>query len=375
MKRVVIFVFLSSLLLFGCDKTSNDKPQLTQGEPRPGITGALSPSATPTPSTDPLFSPSPTLTPIPEGKLLGWLLVEERSRVDGETTIEKKTYDENNRLIKVECYQHDVSGDVLLGEEEYAYDGQGNCIFEGETDKYGNKSITTYAYEQGKLLETQYCWGDGSPYVVEVYLYLEDGSVRCERRNPDDNTLEDYFIRWHDEEGNVISERFYSSDDVCLQIYEAAYGEHGILWSYEALNLCVLGDTDASPNYIINSYVYDSDGNLLKKIHRHNYFGVDFPSRKEEEYRYENGELVYAASHSNNVNSPDSQEEWRCVFDDSGRLLEKVRLEADGTDSLHKKTYRYDDYGNCIEIFDRQGRRVDIYTYTYEPILETEAAN
>ncbi|MDO4317398.1 MAG: hypothetical protein Q4C48_04225 [Lachnospiraceae bacterium] len=371
MKRVIIiFIFLFSLLLPGCGKTTNEEPQPTQGGQRPVFSGTVAPSATPTLSAAP--NASPTLTPIPDGKLLGWLLVEERRHVDGEDTTEQRTYDENNRLIKVEGYRCNVSGDVSLGGEEYAYDEQGNCVFESITDEYGNKSITTYAYEQGKLVEKQYCWGNGTPYVVEVYQYLEDGSVRCERRDPKDNTLEDYLILWHDEEGNVITERYYPEEGICTLIYEAAYGEHGILWSYEAANLYVLGDTDVTPHYTINSYLYDSDGNLLKKIERGGEFQYDTFYRAEEEYRYENGELVYAASHCNSDGTiiSDSQEEWRCVFDENGRLSEKILLKEDGTDSVRRKTYRYDDYGNCIEIVDQQGMRRDRYTYVYEPILE-----
>lgn len=373
-KRRTVCLLCMALLFSGCGK-SGDRP-FSEGERRTEMPVSETPAVSqgnlpsPTEAQRPVETPSPMLTPIPDGKLLGWLLVEERRRVDGEDTTEQRTYDENNRLIKVESYRRDFNGDVSLGEEEYAYDEQGNCVFESITDKYGNKSITTYAYEQGKLVEKQYCWGDGTPYVVEVYLYLEDGSVRRERRDPEDNTLESYSILWYDEEGNVISERYYPREDVCTEIYEAAYGEHGILWSYEASSLHVLGDTDASPNYTINSYVYDLDGNLIKKIKRRSYFDFEACYQKEEEYRYENGELVYVASHSNDVNSSDSQEEWRCVFDENGRLSEKILLKEDGTDSARRKTYRYDDYGNCIEIVDQQGMRRDRYTYVYEPILE-----
>ncbi len=399
MKRVFIFVFLSSLLLFGCGKTSNDKQQPTQGKPRPGITGALSPSATPTPSIDPLFSPTPTLTPIPEGKLLGWLLVEERSRVDGEDILEQKSYDEKNRLIKTETYHRYVSEDVLFAAEEYTYDKQGNCILRVSVDEYGNKEIEKKVYDGGRLTKRQLCNTDGTPWQTEIYTVLEDGTIRYENRREDD-TLRYYSLIQHDAAGNVIEECSFLEDGTCCTTYRAEYGEFGILSSYEE-------DFDVSqegegPSYRITGYSYDSAGKLIRKKATTGFLNSDIWRCEEEEYRYEGGKLVYKsfrenfswedtvlleevmyrydneeqiyeASWYNGVLQ--SQEEWRCVFDDSGRLLEKIRLEADGTDSLHKKTYRYDDYGNCIEILDQQGMRKDIYTYTYEPILETEAAN
>ncbi|MDO4317400.1 MAG: hypothetical protein Q4C48_04235 [Lachnospiraceae bacterium] len=398
MKRGTVCLLCMALFFSGCGK-SGDRP-FAEGERRTEMpvseTPVVSPGILPSPTEAqrPVETPSPTLTPIPDGKLLGWLLVEERRHVDGEDTTEQRTYDENNRLIKVESYRCDVSGDVFLGGEEYAYDEQGNCILQATIDEYKNRSMEKSRYEDGRLVEKQFCEADGTPYLTELYIALEDGSIRYEERR-EDNTLRYYSLIRYDAAGNVIENCSFLEDGTCRTTYKAEYREFGILSSYEEdFDIYEEGE---GPVYRATDYSYDLTGNLIKKKATTGFLDYDDWWCEEEEYRYESGKLVYksfretisgddtvlleeeayrydreeqiyAASWYNGALQ--SQEEWRCVFDENGRLSEKILLKEDGTDSVRRKTYRYDDYGNCIEIVDQQGKRRDRYTYVYEPIFE-----
>lgn len=358
MKRIFLCI-LCALLLSGCGSSSNEEPQPTQGEPRPGITGTLTPSATPTPSIDPLLSPTPTLTPIPEGKLLRWQLTEERAQSPDGITLTKRSYDENGLLNQLEKYQGEGTEEELQLMEEYHYDEQGNCIFERKVElwEWGQKSedVTRYRYEQGRLVEKQTCDSEGKPFYIESYQYLEDGSMRCEYRRVEENLLEFYYICKYDENGNVIEKRYFDEgEESPWEIYEAEYCEHGIIWSFKAMNLIRRSNTDQSPLYIINRYQYDTEGNLIKKITITSYFQSDFSYREEETYPVQ----------------PKVTYEWRKVYGEDGSLLEEIRLKEDGSDSLHKKTYRYDDYGNCIEMIEQRGPWKTEFTYVYEPIFE-----
>lgn len=232
MKRVTLCIFCLTLLLFGCGKSSTKEPKPAQGEPRPVFTGTITPSASPTPSTDP--KASPTLTPIPDGKLLGWLLVEEQRHVDGEDVLVKKSYDEENRLVKTETHRKDGAEDVLLDAEEYTYDKQGNCILHVSVYESGGKEIEENAYDDGRLTFTkrQFCDPDGTPWQTEIYTVLEDETICYENRR-EDNSLRYYSLIQRDAAGNVIEERSFLEDGTCCTIYKAKYGEHGILSSEE----------------------------------------------------------------------------------------------------------------------------------------------
>ncbi len=366
MKKKIICILCLALLLSGCGSSGNKPepeqgeprpgisttPQPTQGIPRPGITGALSPSATPTPSIDPLFSPTPTLTPIPEGKLLRWQLSEEWAQSPDGITLTKRSYDENGLLNKLEKYQSEGTEEELQLMEEYHYDEQGNCTFERKVEA---GEWTKYRYKQGRLMEKQNCDSKGEPYSAEIYQYLEDGRVRCERRIVEDNSLDFYWVCKYDENGNVVEKRYFDEGrESPWEIYEAEYCEYGILWSFKAKGLIRRSNTDQSPLYIINRYQYDTEGNLTKKITITSYFRSDFSYREEETYPV----LSKVTS------------EWRKVYGEDGSLLEEIRLKEDGSDSLHKKTYRYDDYGNCIEMIEQRGHWKTVFSYVYEPIFE-----
>lgn len=352
MKRIFLCI-LCAVLLSGCGSSSNEEPQPSRGEPRPGITGALTPSATPTPSIDPLFSPTPTLTPIPEGKLLRWQLTEEWAQPPDGITLTKHSYDENGLLNKLEKYQSEGTKGELQLMEEYHYDEQGNCISERKVEV---GEWTKYRYEQGRLVEKQTCDSEGEPFFVESYQYLEDGSMRCEYRRVEENSLEFYYICKYDENGNVVEKRYFDEDsDLPWEIYVAEYCEHGILWSFNAIKLINAGTTDSSPGYVIHSYLYDTEGNLIKKITKSGGLESSSFSYREEENYPVPSKVTY---------------EWRKVYDEDGSLLEEVCLREDGSDSLHKKTYRYDDYGNCIEMIEQRGPWRTVFTYVYEPIFE-----
>lgn len=370
MKRVMICIILLSSLLFGCGKSSTEEPKPTQGEQRPVFTGTITPSTAPTPSIDP--KASPTLTPIPDGKLLGWRLVESWSQVVGEVTIEKKAYDEENRLICVETIEKENGEEVLVSREEYQYDEQGNCVLESKWNQVEGKSDTKYRYEADKLIEAQHFYND-KINGVDTYQYLENGNVRRELHNSEDNALLSHSIFRTDEEGRTIECRsFLAEGDRIAETFQAEYCEFGLLWSRVEINLQNYGaETDNYPRWKSNIYLYDAEGKLLKKIEKSGDMSFGDPSRSEWRYRYEKGELVYEA-YLDDYNIIRRQEEWRCIFDEDGRVLEKIRLNEDGTDTSHKKTYRYDDYGNCIEMIEQQGARKDVYRYVYEPVFAAD---
>lgn len=241
------------------------------------------------------------------------------------------TYDANDNMLTeryvdkldpeynyTSVYTYDAQGNTLTDKTEYdegnsytytyTYDADGNCLKETSLGPSYN-SETTYTYDaNGNTLTCKTVYSDGD-YSSYTYTYDENGkltSYAYEYRYGDEiYWSKNTYVSTYDEEGNLLSSVTETTDQDGTERRETLY-------SYNGNTTTIRTITDGVTE--IDTYTYDDNDNLLEWV---NVSGTD---RTRTVYTY----------------------------DDGNKILSRESTESDGT--VNRTTYRYDAWGNTLEI-------------------------
>lgn len=242
-------------------------------------------------------------------------------------------YDEQGRRTMIAFY--DTEGNLTYGIGGFAdsriyYDANGykETVNYLDTSGWIIDSISYQYDNNGNVLREEYCDGGGSLFLEGVaiveFTYDSAGnqtSVSFKDRNDEPCTNEDGYgsVKWEYENGNKVSERYYSPQGTPINVY----GYHECQTSY-----------DERGNPIQYTY-YDEEGELVQN-------GIAICEMKTDQY----GNLLTTS-----------------YYDASG---EPVQFN-DGDNSFYKSEYAYDQRGNQVRetIYSLTG----IYDHNYATIL------
>ena len=307
-------------------------------------------------------------------------------------------------------YKYDAKGnlytvtDVTTGSDKlmakYSYDANDNL----SSVTYGNGTSTIYTYNNGNMIQTVSNIGaDNKNMSYYSYDYYLDGNVSQQNRNG----VKCYYD--YDEFSRIIDED-YDREEIDY-FYDAAgnrtlkkicddNGDTDVNYTYDLNNRLL----EESTNYYsknktdVTKYVYDNNGNQIKKIgyttkgvngspsqdlvsenelnntyeiYKYNEFNemTSFESNKEAVWYYAylpNG-LRYR-KHKNNYNNSD----W-FVWDRNGNIIAEMNNNKEYTNKYVRgnkliskngnEYFGYDGHGSVVNISNESGKSIKSYDY------------
>ena len=307
-------------------------------------------------------------------------------------------------------YKYDAKGnlytvtDVTTGSDKlmakYSYDANDNL----SSVTYGNGTSTTYTYNNGNMIQTVSNIGaDNKNMSYYSYEYYLDGNVSKQNRNGV-NCYYDYdvFSRITDEDyGNEEIDYYYdAAGNRTMKTICDDNGDTEVNYTYD-LNNRLLEESNhsyANNETDVTKYVYDNNGNQIKKIgyttkgvngspsqdlvsenelnntyemYKYNEFNemTSFESNKEAVWYYAylpNG-LRYR-KHKNNYNNSD----W-FVWDRNGNIIAEMNNNKEYTNKYVRgnkliskdgnEYFGYDGHGSVVNISDESGKSIKTYDY------------
>lgn len=307
-------------------------------------------------------------------------------------------------------YKYDAKGnlytvtDVTTGSDKlmakYSYDANDNL----SSVTYGNGTSTTYTYNNGNMIQTVSNIGaDNRNMSYYSYDYYLDGNVSQQNRNGV-NCYYDYdeFSRITDEDyGREEIDYYYdAAGNRTLKTICDDNGDTEVDYAYD-LNNRLLEESNhsyANNKTDVTKYVYDNNGNQIKKIgyttkgvngspsqdlvsenelnntyemYKYNEFNemTSFESNKEAVWYYAylpNG-LRYR-KHKNNYNNSD----W-FVWDRNGNIIAEMNNNKEYTNKYVRgnkliskndnEYYSYDGHGSVVNISNEDGKSIKTYDY------------
>ena len=307
-------------------------------------------------------------------------------------------------------YKYDAKGNlytvtnVTTGSDKlmakYSYDANDNL----SSVTYGNGTSTTYTYNNGNMIQTVSNIGaDNKNMSYYSYEYYLDGNVSKQNRNGV-NCYYDYdvFSRITDEDyGNEEIDYYYdAAGNRTLKTICDDNGDTEVNYTYD-LNNRLLEESNhsyANNETDVTKYVYDNNGNQIKKIgyttkdvngspsqdlvsenelnntyemYKYNEFNemTSFESNKEAVWYYAylpNG-LRYR-KHKNNYNNSD----W-FVWDRNGNIIAEMNNNKEYTNKYVRgnkliskndnEYYSYDGHGSVVNISNESGKSIKSYDY------------
>ena len=307
-------------------------------------------------------------------------------------------------------YKYDAKGnlytvtDVTTGSDKlmakYSYDANDNL----SSVTYGNGTSTIYTYNNGNMIQTVSNIGtDNKNMSYYSYEYYLDGNVSKQNRNGV-NCYYDYdeFSRITDEDyGNEEIDYYYdAAGNRTMKTICDDNGDTEVDYAYD-LNNRLLEESNhsyANNKTDVTKYVYDNNGNQIKKIgyttkgvngspsqdlvsenelnntyemYKYNEFNemTSFESNKEAVWYYAylpNG-LRYR-KHKNNYNNSD----W-FVWDRNGNIIAEMNGEGNLTSKYVRgnkliskngnEYYGYDGHGSVVNISNESGKSIKTYDY------------
>ena len=295
-------------------------------------------------------------------------------------------------------YKYDAKGnlytvtDVTTGSDKlmakYSYDANDNL----SSVTYGNGTSTTYTYNNGNMIQTVSNIGaDNKNMSYYSYEYYLDGNVSKQNRNGV-NCYYDYdeFSRITDEDyGNEEIDYYYdAAGNRTMKTICDDNGDTEVDYAYD-LNNRLLEESNhsyANNKTDVTKYVYDNNGNQIKKI---GYTTKDvngspsqdlvsenelnkmtsLESNKEAVWYYAylpNG-LRYR-KHKNNYNNSD----W-FVWDRNGNIIAEMNNNKEYTNKYVRgnkliskdgnEYFGYDGHGSVVNISDESGKSIKSYDY------------
>ena len=280
----------------------------------------------------------------------------------------------------------------------YTYDSNDNL----SSVTYGNGTSTSYTYNKGNMIENVTNRNaDSIKMSYYDYDYYLDGNVRQQDRNGV-NCYYDY-----DEFSRIIDED-YGREEIDYY-YDAAgnrtlkkicddNGDTDVNYTYDLNNRLLEESTDyyAKNETDVTKYVYDNNGNQIKKIgyitkgvngspsqdlvsenelnntyeiYKYNEFNemTSFESNKESkwEYAYLPNGLRYRKSNASNFD--------RYVWDRNGNIIAEMNGEGNLTSKYVRgnkliskndnEYYSYDGHGSVVNISNEDGKSIKTYDY------------
>jgi len=304
-------------------------------------------------------------------------------------------------------YEYDAKGNMTTVSDSlnnskvmarYTYDSNDNL----SSVRYGNGTSTSYTYNKGNMIEKVINNNaDNTQMSIYSYDYYLDGNVSQQNRN---------------------GVKCYYDYDEFSRIIDEDYGREEIDYYYDAAGNRTLkkicddnGDTDVNYTYDLNNrlleestnyyskneidvtkYVYDNNGNQIKKIgyitkgvngspsqdlvsenqlnntyeiYKYNEFNemTSFESNKESkwEYAYLPNGLRYRKSNASNFD--------RYVWDRNGNIIAEMNGEGNLTNKYVRgnkliskngnEYFGYDGHGSVVNISNESGKSIKSYDY------------
>ena len=305
-------------------------------------------------------------------------------------------------------YKYDTKGnlytvtDVTTGSDKLmardTYDSNDNL----SSVTYGNGTSTSYTYNKGNMIEKVINNNaDNTQMSIYSYDYYLDGNVSQQNRNGV-NCYYDYdeFSRITDEDyGREEIDYFYdAAGNRTLKKICDDNGDTDVNYTYDLNNRLL----EESTNYYsknktdVTKYVYDNNGNQIKKIgyitkgvngspsqdlvsenelnntyeiYKYNEFNemTSFESNKESkwEYAYLPNGLRYRKSNASNFD--------RYVWDRNGNIIAEMNGEGNLTSKYVRgnkliskdgnEYFGYDGHGSVVNISNESGKSIKSYDY------------
>ena len=355
------------------------------------------------------------------------LLMEQKLFEDGKSYAMVYGNDGNGRCVYSKIYNNNTGhyGDYDIQQMiSYEYDAKGNMTT--VSDSLNNsKVMARYAYDSNDNLSSV-TYGNGTS---TSYMYNKGNMIEKVTNNNADNTQMSYYSYEYYLDGNVSKQNrngvncYYDYDEFS-RITDEDYGNEEIDYYYDAAGNRTMkkicddnGDTDVNYTYDLNNrlleesnhsyannetdvtkYVYDNNGNQIKKIgyttkgvngspsqdlvsenelnntyeiYKYNEFNemTSFESNKEAVWYYAylpNG-LRYR-KHKNNYNNSD----W-FVWDRNGNIIAEMNNNKEYTNKYVRgnkliskndnEYYSYDGHGSVVNISNEDGKSIKNYDY------------
>ena len=307
-------------------------------------------------------------------------------------------------------YKYDAKGnlytvtDVTTGSDKlmakYSYDANDNL----SSVTYGNGTSTSYTYNKGNMIEKVINNNaDNTQMSIYSYDYYLDGNVSQQNRNGVKCYYDyDEFSRITDEDyGNEEIDYYYdAAGNRTLKTICDDNGDTDVNYTYDLNNRLLEESTDyySKNETDVTKYVYDNNGNQIKKIgyitkgvngspsqdlvsenelnntyemYKYNEFNemTSFESNKEAVWYYAylpNG-LRYR-KHKNNYNNSD----W-FVWDRNGNIIAEMNNNKEYTNKYVRgnkliskndnEYYSYDGHGSVVNISNEDGKSIKTYDY------------
>ena len=304
-------------------------------------------------------------------------------------------------------YEYDAKGNMTTVSDSlnnskvmarYTYDSNDNL----SSVTYGNGTSTSYTYNKGNMIEKVINNNaDNTQMSIYSYDYYLDGNVSQQNRNG----VKCYYD--YDEFSRIIDED-YDREEIDYY-YDAAgnrtlkkicddNGDTDVNYTYDLNNRLLEESTNYySKNEIdVTKYVYDNNGNQIKKIgyitkgvngspsqdlvsenelnntyeiYKYNEFNemTSFESNKESkwEYAYLPNGLRYRKSNASNFD--------RYVWDRNGNIIAEMNGEGNLTSKYVRgnkliskdgnEYFGYDGHGSVVNISNESGKSIKSYDY------------
>ena len=304
-------------------------------------------------------------------------------------------------------YEYDAKGNMTTVSDSlnnskvmarYTYDSNDNL----SSVTYGNGTSTSYTYNKGNMIEKVINNNaDNTQMSIYSYDYYLDGNVSKQNRNG----VKCYYD--YDEFSRIIDED-YDREEIDY-FYDAAgnrtlkkicddNGDTDVNYTYDLNNRLLEESTDyyAKNETDVTKYVYDNNGNQIKKIgyitkgvngspsqdlvlenelnntyeiYKYNEFNemTSFESNKESkwEYAYLPNGLRYRKSNASNFD--------RYVWDRNGNIIAEMNGEGNLTNKYVRgnkliskngnEYFGYDGHGSVVNISNESGKSIKSYDY------------
>ena len=304
-------------------------------------------------------------------------------------------------------YEYDAKGNMTTVSDSlnnskvmarYTYDSNDNL----SSVTYGNGTSTSYTYNEGNMIKNVTNRNaDSIKMSYYDYDYYLDGNVSKQDRNGVKCYYDyDEFSRITDEDyGNEEIDYYYdAAGNRTLKTICDDNGDTDVNYTYD-LNNRLLEESNhsyANNETDVTKYVYDNNGNQIKKIgyttkgvngspsqdlvsenelnntyeiYKYNEFNemTSFESNKESkwEYAYLPNGLRYRKSNASNFD--------RFVWDRNGNIIAEMNGDGELTNKYVRgnkliskngnEYYSYDGHGSVVNISDESGKSIKTYDY------------